>query len=796
MQVHRVVVAAVVVWIGAAAWGQCSPRFEPGYDYGRLRFTSTSAFDTIFCSAVFDDHSGTGPCLFIGGYLTVLGDQGGSWMAKLVGDQWVAIAGFDGPVRCLKVVDEGSGPVLYVGGSFTTFPGGGSGALARWNGTTWDGLGVSLFGLGGDDGVYCVARHDDGSGMGIFAGGIGLSVSGDSNPRFVVRNSGDGWGTIDGGLWDSGNVQDPLGVRGMIVFDDGSGPHLFVCGSFNTVANTTAYGVAIWNGSYWSGSGYGLSDASMKALAIHPFNGAPALFVAGELGFGGSQTAVWRRDGQVWTPVLSNSGDFASGVGAGALLSYDDGTGPALYATVGRDAHTCSEVWRLGASGWAAMGQQFTIAGGATRPYLAALAVVPGLQGTRMVVTGRCSTSGSTPTPNAAAWNGSAWTAVEPVGIGNPVSARVVFDPETDDGSVYTGSRRYVAGGWTPTAYPVAGANWMLRLHQGGVSNLVVLGSGFAINNGGGWQPIPGLTQVLCLGIATDTGEETLVAASGSSLPYTVYRRVGTNWASLGSPVSGSSLYLHLNRMACYDSGGGPKLYIGGVTGASESGTPTSYLAYLDQGHWTAVPNVPGQVMDMCVYDVGSGPELILACTPDGVIGPAGGGVYRWNGSRVASVGPGLGNAYATSLLRFDDGGGPRLWVSCSSSDLGAVAFWNGSSWQSPAGMVNVTGGVTSMAPALRSDRSHSLMIAGGLMNVGDIFASGIAELATCPRTCTADFNGDGDAGTDADIEAFFACLAGTCCAQCGSADFNNDGDTATDSDIESFFRVIAGGAC
>jgi YVTN family beta-propeller protein len=61
-----------------------------------------------------------------------------------------------------------------------------------------------------------------------------------------------------------------------------------------------------------------------------------------------------------------------------------------------------------------------------------------------------------------------------------------------------------------------------------------------------------------------------------------------------------------------------------------------------------------------------------------------------------------------------------------------------------------------------------------------------------------ADFNGDGDFGTDADIEAFFACLAGNCCATCypGGSDFNADGDAGTDADIESFFRVLAGGAC
>jgi hypothetical protein len=62
----------------------------------------------------------------------------------------------------------------------------------------------------------------------------------------------------------------------------------------------------------------------------------------------------------------------------------------------------------------------------------------------------------------------------------------------------------------------------------------------------------------------------------------------------------------------------------------------------------------------------------------------------------------------------------------------------------------------------------------------------------------TADFDGDGDLGTDADIEAFFACLAGNCCPTCspGGADFNADGDSGTDADIESFFRVLAGGPC
>ncbi|HYE63301.1 MAG TPA: immunoglobulin domain-containing protein [Phycisphaerales bacterium] len=61
---------------------------------------------------------------------------------------------------------------------------------------------------------------------------------------------------------------------------------------------------------------------------------------------------------------------------------------------------------------------------------------------------------------------------------------------------------------------------------------------------------------------------------------------------------------------------------------------------------------------------------------------------------------------------------------------------------------------------------------------------------------CTADFNGDGDVGTDQDIEAFFACIGGTCCATCGPQDFNADGDAGTDQDIEAFFRVLGGSGC
>jgi hypothetical protein len=98
--------------------------------------------------------------------------------------------------------------------------------------------------------------------------------------------------------------------------------------------------------------------------------------------------------------------------------------------------------------------------------------------------------------------------------------------------------------------------------------------------------------------------------------------------------------------------------------------------------------------------------------------------------------------------------------------------------------------GVVTPTAAIRSARV--------LMDGDGFLIDGYAVALPAPACGSADFDGDGDVGTDADIEAFFACLAGNCCPTCfaGGADFNGDGDVGTDADIESFFRVLAGGEC
>jgi hypothetical protein len=107
-------------------------------------------------------------------------------------------------------------------------------------------------------------------------------------------------------------------------------------------------------------------------------------------------------------------------------------------------------------------------------------------------------------------------------------------------------------------------------------------------------------------------------------------------------------------------------------------------------------------------------------------------------------------------------------------------------------------------APNFHIDRFVGGRVTAPGMTIGSMFVGNAAgddeldelifEVGVPP--CHSDFDGDGDFGTDADIEAYFRCLAGDCCASCGSSDFNGDGDTGTDADIEAFFRALAGGPC
>jgi hypothetical protein len=178
----------------------------------------------------------------------------------------------------------------------------------------------------------------------------------------------------------------------------------------------------------------------------------------------------------------------------------------------------------------------------------------------------------------------------------------------------------------------------------------------------------------------------------------------------------------------------------------------------------------------------------------------------EWGGYHADSLTDHPGNvATFTSLLAFSAGDG--IGAGRTQEAVGAYNAYRRGARQTFATGARILYRRSNADPAYTPDSAGMPDVGLGALGLAELIEPGsvAAVLARpyVPRTfcspCgTSDFNGDGDFGTDADIEAFFACLAGNCCASCfrGGADFNGDGDVGTDADIESFFRVLSGGAC
>jgi hypothetical protein len=143
-----------------------------------------------------------------------------------------------------------------------------------------------------------------------------------------------------------------------------------------------------------------------------------------------------------------------------------------------------------------------------------------------------------------------------------------------------------------------------------------------------------------------------------------------------------------------------------------------------------------------------------------------------------------------------------NLSVSLGYAPAAADMFWlinNASSGTTTGNFAGLAEGATVALGSFGGISFSGTISYNGNFATGQADHSGNDVVIYNIRGCGgADFNCDGDIGTDLDIEAFFSCLAGSCppppCLN--NADFNGDGDIGTDADIEAFFRVLAGGAC
>ncbi|MBX3356321.1 MAG: hypothetical protein KF724_11565 [Phycisphaeraceae bacterium] len=297
----------------------CDPSWLPSFG-GIAGVTGT-----VRALAVFDDGSGRGPALYIGGDFTIAGGVLANRVVRWDGSGWSSLgSGANLAVRALAVYDDGlgGGPALYAAGSFTTIGGVAANRIAKWNGSSWSALGL---GVGGSDGqIEALAVYDSGTGPALYAGG-GFTIAGGSPANRVARWDGANWTPLGSGVSDV--------VFAFVIHDEGpgNGSSLFVGGGFVSAGGVPANRIARWNGIAWSALGTGVNNA-VRALEVFDdgLGGKPMLYAAGSFTMAGGAPAsrVARWDGTSWSALGPGLNDTVN-----ALKSLDDDSGPLLYAT-------------------------------------------------------------------------------------------------------------------------------------------------------------------------------------------------------------------------------------------------------------------------------------------------------------------------------------------------------------------------------------------------------------------------------------------------------------------------------
>ncbi len=193
---------------------------------------------------------------------------------------------------------------------------------------------------------------------------------------------------------------------------------------------------------------------------------------------------------------------------------------------------------------------------------------------------------------------------------------------------------------------------------------------------------------------AHDDGGGSQLYAAGDSIQVgwnnfgPVVRFSNGAWSAAGAP----KLNARVNALTCFDDGSGEALYAGGAFSVAGT-TPLMRVARWDGSQWRPVgAGLPtfAAVTAFAVHDDGSGPALYASGTSSG----SGAQVAKWDGASWTSVGQAnTAVTTVTSLASFDDGSGAQLYASGALlTAWGAVvsmARWDAQVWSALPGDLN-----------------------------------------------------------------------------------------------------------
>jgi hypothetical protein len=586
--------------------------------------------------------------------------RAGPWAA--LGSNAFGHPAFEGEIEALAVV----GIDLYVGGKFTDAAGiPEADYVARWDGTTWSALG------------------SDGAGDGAINDASGFNTS----------------------------------VRALAV----SGTDLYVGGFFvNSVAAT--WNLARWNGSTWSAVGSSASSVISGYVRGLTVSGSD-LYVSG---YFHDAAGIAEADFVVKWDRTSWSALGSDGAGDGAIRQHDgELTWVNAVAVVGtqvyvggmfRDVariHGTDNIAMWNGSNWSAVGTPAT-GDGAIQDEVNALAVLA----TDLYVAGSFGDVAGIPEADGIArWDGTAWSAVGPVGPGTGAITDAVL-------ALAVSGTDLIAGGRFTDAAGIASADHVATWDGTAWSPLGSIGNGNGAINGWVWA-------IAISGPAIHVGGS-FTAAGGDVTADDLATWDGRTWSGPGSTGAGDGA---LDGVVQAFAVRGTDLYVGGGF-TNAAGIPEAdHVAKWDGTRWSALGSngsgdgaIDSTVFVLAVFrsDLYVGGRFLNAGNiPEADL------IAKWNGTSWSAVGPGGGNdrmdrgVYALAVS------GPDLYVGGTFSVVGLrgtdyLARWNGTAWSAVGPVpLRLWYGYRHYRPAV-----HALAVSGGDLYVGGNFS----DAAAIPR--------------------------------------------------------------
>lgn len=499
---------------------------------------------------------------------------------------------------------------------------------------------LPTFGGGYDspsDIVYALEVFDDGSGPALFVGG-GFTSIGEEPIQVAARFDGAGWtqvGELDGWILD------------FEVYDNGSGPALYAAGSLS-------HGVIRWNGIQWISVGGAFTNTLYQCLEVFDdgLGRGPLLYAGGleESKPWGYRAIAVRTDGTgledfgfnaLWGPTLYER--------VYCMEVFDDGAGPALFMGGRFQLDTTVPAGNLvHLRGGTITGAEWASAAPFTGTSLVYDLHAWQTQGVDyLVVAGDLMNFPVDPEPAAVVFDGTGWSTLF---SGTDIDAYRVFSHDAGDGE---GDCLIVNGNF------------------GSINGQIV--NGIARLTLDGWESM-GANDVFIVRDdavfdAGDGGE--LFAAIYPNVPSvdgnSMLRWKPTVWSSFKSygDAPNGAVY----DLLVHDDGSGPALYAAGSFTAVGN-VAANRVARFDGQSWSALGNgLVGTVHDLETFETTSGPRLLAAGSfliPDG-----GSNLAAFDGTSWAPFGPNVpGAVYAMRAVDgawIGGGGGPdRLYVTGS----------------------------------------------------------------------------------------------------------------------------------